>query len=101
MSQGLLEEGSEAPVFAAETSTGERVSLDLRTARMVLASAAAAKNGPPGTYITFSSIAVARIFSRNAAESWSGRENALETVIGLTPTRSATVFSVTLATHRA
>jgi hypothetical protein len=44
---------------------------------------------------------VARIFSRNAAESWSGRENAFETVIGLTPTRSATVFSVTLATSRA
>ena len=48
-----------------------------------------------------SSAAVARIFSRNAAESWSGRENALETVIGLTPTRSATVLSVTLATRRA
>src|SRR5215210_6351652 len=36
--------------------------------------------------------------SRSAAESWSGREKALETVIGLTPTRSATVRIVTRAT---
>src|SRR3954465_14791253 len=36
--------------------------------------------------------------SRSAVESWSGRENAFETVILLTPTRSATVCSVTRLT---
>ena len=54
----------------------------------------AAGSGP--TYP--SSSAVARIVSRSSAESWSGRENALETVIRLTPTRSAIVWSVTRAT---
>src|SRR6478672_11306199 len=36
--------------------------------------------------------------SRSEAESWSGREKALETVIRLTPTWSAMVCRVTLAT---
>ena len=35
---------------------------------------------------------------RRSADSWSGRENAFETVIRLTPTRSAIVCRVTLAT---
>src|SRR6478609_3729199 len=57
------------------------------------ASARAAGSGP--TYP--SSSAAARIRSRSSAESWSGRENAFDTVIRLTPTRSAIDWRVTLA----
>ena len=55
------------------------------------ASARADGSGP--TYPR--SAAAARIVRRISAESWSGRENALDTVIRLTPTRSAIVCSVT------
>ena len=57
------------------------------------ARARAAGSGP--TYP--SSSAAARIFARSSAHSWSGRENALDTVIRLTPTRSAIDWRVTLA----
>ena len=58
------------------------------------ARARAAGSGP--TYP--SSAAAASTFSRSSAESWSGREKALDTVIRLTPTLSATVCRVTRAT---
>ena len=57
------------------------------------ARARAAGSGP--TYPSLS--AASRIRSRSSDESWSGRENALDTVIRLTPTRSAIDWSVTLA----
>ena len=59
------------------------------------ASARAAGSGP--TYPSL--VAASRIFCRIAAESWSGRENALDTVILLTPTWSAIVCRVTRATR--
>src|SRR4051812_14883498 len=58
------------------------------------ASARAAGSGP--TYP--SSVAVSRIRRRSLSESWSGRENAFDTVILLTPTRSAIVCRVTRGT---
>ena len=61
------------------------------------ASARAAGSGP--TYPSF--FAASRIVCRIAAESWSGREKALDTVILLTPTWSAIVCRVTRATPSA
>src|SRR5689334_25333874 len=58
------------------------------------ARARAAGSGP--TYPSF--LAASRIRWRIASESWSGRENALDTVILLTPTWSAIVCRVTRAT---
>ncbi len=54
----------------------------------------AAGSGP--AYPSF--LAASRMVCRMAAESWSGREKAFETVILLTPTWSAIVWRVTRAT---
>ncbi len=54
----------------------------------------AAGSGP--AYPSF--LAASRIVCRIEAESWSGREKALDTVIRLTPTWSAIVCKVTRAT---
>ena len=59
-----------------------------------LAKARAAGSGPAYP----SSSAVARMRVRSSADSRAGRENALDTVIRLTPTASATVCNVTRTT---